>query len=133
MNLYRVSIPANVYVGRNFDFRAAPIKVLAQDEKGAFRLINNHKNAVIGYLGDVKITVGYKRHRYLIPHRCHGGPSKNIFFQRTYRIEPHSFVSSKVLCPDGLFHMVYYDKTDEKIVLKIDLSDKLEWFELSNL
>jgi hypothetical protein len=125
MYLYYVMVPANIYVGRNFDFRCAQVPVLAQDEWGAQRLVNLNQKRVVEYLS--KRKVGRTGNlRYLIPHRQ---PEKNVFFKSNYYVrtrEPGFCWNSEVLCPDDLFHRVDYFRTKKtlKINIKFYMDEK---------
>jgi hypothetical protein len=118
MYLYYVMVPANVYSGRYYDHRCAPVPVMAQDVSGAQRLVNFHQGEVIKYLA--KRKVGSDRNfRYLIPHR---DPHNHVFFKPSYYVrerQPGLSWNSEILCPDGKFHRVNYDKT--KKTLKINV------------
>jgi len=105
MLIHRVMVPANVYNGRNFDFRCTPVPVLASDEWSAIRNVNRNKDAVLEYLHEKKVQTG-RTYRYLIPHR--EPPNKNVFFQNVYYV-PQTMdhcLQYRVLCPDGKFHRV---------------------------
>ena len=100
-------VPANIFTGRNFDYRTTPIPVLATSQWDAINAVNRNKVAVLEYLHEKKVQTG-RSIRYLIPHRVPA--SENVVFMNTYyvRSEKMECEHYNVLCPDGKFHRVNF-------------------------
>jgi hypothetical protein len=71
-SVYFVSVRANVWDGKYYDYRTAPVKVVASSEEEAMDIVAKHPKAAMEFLHNVKVNS-----RYLIPHK--EDPSKNVF------------------------------------------------------
>ena len=76
MNIFIVYVRANVWAGKYYDYRAAPIKVIAESAEEAIEIISKYPAKVAEHLKSIKVRAG-NGFRYLIPHRQ---PAlKNVF------------------------------------------------------
>lgn len=75
-SVYFVSVRANVWDGKYYDYRTAPVKVVASSEEEAMDIVAKHPKAAMEFLHNVKVRSGDSS-RYLIPHK--EDPSKNVF------------------------------------------------------
>ena len=79
MSDFRVHIPANIYDGKYYDFRTAPLLVEAESAGEAMRIVNRNKEKALRLLDEKKMLVGDRRIRYV------ANPAKdNVFFQLRY-------------------------------------------------
>jgi hypothetical protein len=102
--LFRVSIPANTYDGRYYDYGRACVNVIAQNEAEATTILNLNKKLVLEYLHNRRTHTK----RYLIPHRQ--SPERNVFFREEYYVEKgygrFGLVNTVALFRDGLLRYV---------------------------
>lgn len=74
--IFTVMVRANVWAGRYYDYSAAAVKVVANDEQEAIDIVIKHPKSAMQLLHSLKVRSG-NSYRYLIPHRP--DPSKNVF------------------------------------------------------
>jgi hypothetical protein len=81
-SVYFVSVRANVWDGRYYDYRTAPVKVVASSEEEAMDIVAKYPKAAMEFLHNVKVRSGNSS-RYLIPHK--EDPSKNVFISDKHK------------------------------------------------
>lgn len=94
LDTFVVSIPANVYDGKYYDFRVVPVTLAkgadgVETEQDAIDWINSHKDTVIAQCDSRYINVGDRKVR-----RVKKPAAKNMFFKPTYHVTK-SKVTSK--------------------------------------
>lgn len=97
-NIFYAHIPANVYAGKYYDYRATLVPVVAKCKEDVPAIINNSKLAVIHYLASRKDIYG----KYQIPFK---NPEKNVFFKDDYTVTPVKYINARALHPDGQFRI----------------------------
>lgn len=83
---FQVAIPANVYAGRYYDYRATAYNVFigyagVDTEQDAIDWVNNNKDQVLAEIDMNKIISGNRKRRAVKK-----PAEKNVFFKETYNV-----------------------------------------------
>lgn len=114
--LYYVMVPANVFSGRYYEYKAAQVKVLASSKEEAIQLINDNKDDVVRFLGTRRVQPSGKP---LLPPK--EVAKKNVFFKDTYYVRELGGTSSNdVLTRHGGFKQVRISKPIKESVLPVE-------------